>query len=268
MAHGLVGRNRLVEDDPLGRVGDRLGQRAVGRADGLGRQGDGDVVLHALPQAGLVARRPDRDDGRVVEDEAGQLAGGVERGHDLAARCLEQVRAHALLAARHHDGPVRRVPVDHGRLLAAEDPLRPLAAGPGPHGPQRLAVPLLAERHRAAPGTGGQVVQELVRAEGAGGQRGRDGGREEGAGQGDAAHLLHHDARLEQAGAGSAVLLGHQEAGPSQVDQGRPQRGRDAGRVLGQLAQQVGPALTLERAARHLLQCELLVVVREVHGLP
>ena len=120
VAHGLVRRHRLVEDDPLGRVGDGLGQGPVGRADRLGRQRDGDVVLDPLPQGRLVARRAERDHRRLVEDEAGQLAGGVERrARARPAGRLEQVGAHALLAAGHDDGPVGGVPVDDGRLLAA-----------------------------------------------------------------------------------------------------------------------------------------------------
>ena len=59
-----------------------------------------------------------------------------------------------------------------------------------------------------------------------------------------------HDARLEQAGAGAAVLGGDEEAGPAEVDERRPQRGRDAGVVVGQLAQQLRAALALERASR------------------
>ena len=134
--------------------------------------------------------------------------------------------------------------------------------------PQRLAVPLLAEGDGAPAGAGGQVGQQLGGAEGAGGQRGGHGRGEERAGQRDAAHLLEDDAHLEQAGAGAAVVLGHQQAGPAELDQRRPQRGRDAVGVVGQLAQHVRAALALERGARHVLQRQLLVVVREVHGLP
>ena len=94
--------------------------------------------------------RAQRDDGRVVEHEPGQLAGGVERRDQLGLGRLEQVGAHALLAAGHHDDPVRRVPVDHDRLLAAHDPLGRLAARPRPHGLQGLAVALLPQRHGAA----------------------------------------------------------------------------------------------------------------------
>ena len=61
---------------------------------------------------------------------------------------------------RHHDGPVRRVPVDHDRLLAAQDPLRRPAARPCPHGLDGVAVSLLTERHGAPAGAGGQVAQE------------------------------------------------------------------------------------------------------------
>ena len=121
-----------------------------------------------------------------------------------------------------------RVPVDDDGLLAGQDPLRPLAARPGPHGGQRLAVALLPERDRAPSGAGGQVAQELGGPERPGGQRGGDRGGEEGAGQRDAAHLLEHDAHLEQAGARAALVLGDEETGPAEVDQRRPQGGRDA----------------------------------------
>ena len=114
---------------------------------------------------------------------------------------------------------------------------------------------------------GTQVGQQLGGAEGAGGQRGRHRRGEEGTGQGHPAHLLGHDAELEQSTAGAAVLLGHQEPGPPQVDQGRPELGRDAGVLVGQPAQEVGRALALERAVRHLLEGHLFVVVCEVHGL-
>ena len=116
---------------------------------------------------------PERDHRGVVEDEAGQLAGGVERGHELGSGRLEQVRAHPLLAARHHDGPVGGVPVDDGRLLAREHPLGALAARPRPHRVHGLAVPLLTEGHRAPAGAGGQVGQQLGRRRG----RGRPGWR-------------------------------------------------------------------------------------------
>ncbi len=134
--------------------------------------------------AGLVPRRAERDDRRLVEDEAGQLAGRVERRDERrrsagGGRRLEQVRAHALLAARHDDGPVGGVAVHHEGLLAGEHPLRRLAAGPGAHGAERLAVALLAQGDGAAAGAGGQVAEQLGGAEGAGGQRGGDGGGEE-----------------------------------------------------------------------------------------
>ena len=72
---------------------------------------------------------------------------------------------------------------------------------------------------------------------------------------------------FEQATAGAAVLVGHQEPGPPQVDQGRPEFGRDAGVIVGQPAQEIGRALTLECAVRHLAEGHLFVVVCEVHGL-
>ena len=111
-------------------------------------------------------------------------------------------------------------------------------------------------------------VEQLGRAQGAGGEGGGDRRREERSRQRPAAHLLEHHAHFEQADPAAAVLLGHQQARPTQLDQRVPQRRRDPRGVVGQLAHHVRPALALEGAARHLLQRELLVVVREVHGLP
>ena len=119
---------------------------------------------------------------------------------------------------------------------------------------------------RARPG--GEVGEQFGGAEGPGGQRGCHRRGEERTGQRDAAHLLEDDGRLEQPGADAALVLGYEQAGPAEVDQRRPQAGRDPGVVVGQLAQQVGPALALEGVARHLLERELLVVVREVHRSP
>ncbi len=113
--------------------------------------------------------RAERDGGRLVEEEAGELAGRVQRGHELDGGAgggggrLEQVRAHALLAAGDDDDPVRGVPVHHEGLLAGQHPLRRLAAGAGAHGGERLAVALLAEGDGAAAGAGRQVGEELGR---------------------------------------------------------------------------------------------------------
>ena len=169
-----------------------------------------------------VSSRTRRASLRVGSSE-GTSSTGAGRGR----RRLEQIGAHALLAAGDDDDPVGGVAVHHEGLLAGEHPLRRLAAGAGAHGRERLAVALLAEGDGAAAGAGGQVGQQLGGAEGAGGQRGRDGGGEERAGQRDAAHLLEDDARLEQAGAGAAVLRGDEEAGPAEVDERRPERGGD-----------------------------------------
>jgi hypothetical protein len=77
-------------------------------------------------------------------------------------RAARQVGAHALLAAGHHDGPVGAVAVDHDRLLPLTTHSGRLAAGPGPHRAQRVAVPLLPQGHRAPAGAGGQVPSSSV----------------------------------------------------------------------------------------------------------
>ena len=188
-----------------------------------------------------VSSRTRRASLRVGSSDGTSVGGGRGGGR------LEQVGVHALLAARHDDGPVGGVAVHHDGLLAREHPLGGLAAGPGAHGAERLAVALLADGDGAAAGAGGEVAQQLGGAEGAGRQRGGHGRGEERTGQRDAAHLLEHDARLEEAGTDATLVLGDEEAGPAEVDQGRPEAGRDPGVVVGQLAQQCGTALALER---------------------
>ena len=106
---------------------------------------DGDVVVDPLPQPGLVPRGSERDHRRLVEDEAGQLAGRVEGRDELdgrrRGRRLEQVRAHALLAAGDDDDPVGRVAVHHEGLLAGETHCARLAAGRVAHGAERSPCP-------------------------------------------------------------------------------------------------------------------------------
>ena len=126
----------------------------------------------------------------------------------------------------------------------------------------------LTQGNGAPPGARGQVAQQLRRVQRIGGNGGRHGRGEERAGERDASHLLQHHAHFEQADTAAAVLFWHQQTSPSEVDQRGPQRRRDAIGVLGQLTHHVRPALALQRTAGHVLQCELLVVVCEVHGLP
>jgi len=66
----------------------------------------------------------------------------------------------------------------------------------------------------------------------------------------------------------SAELRRHEQAAPTQIHQCRPQRRRDSGRVVGEVAHDCGRDLTLERVTRDVLERQLFVVVREVHGLP
>ena len=191
--------------------------------------------------AGLVPRGPERDDRRVVEDEAGQLAGGVERRDDQSRPLgrLEQVGAHALLAAGHHDDPVRRVAVDHDRLLAADDPLRRLATGPGAHG---------ARAARRGPARPGRPCRGACRRPGRPAARWRRGpgppawrprrrrrtGRAAGCGPSARARCTSRAGRRRCRRASSGTRRPVQPRSTS-VDHSA---GRDAGVVVGQLAQQ------------------------------
>ena len=219
--------------------------------------------------------RSERHDRRFLELHPRQLPGGVEGRNDLdrdavgGRRRLEEEGPHSFFTAGHHDGPIRRVAVDDRRLVTAHHPLRALAPSSGPHRAERLAVTLLPERDRATTSAGRQVGEQLRRAEGPGRERRSDGRREERARKRDATHLLGHDAHLEQAGtvAGATELVGDEQAGPSKLDEGGPQLWCEPALIVGQAAQQLRVACTLERGARHVLECELPLVVREVHGL-
>ena len=232
MAHRLVRGDGLVEDDPFRRVGDRLGQGPVGRADGLGRQRD--RRCRPGPAATVPVWLPDGPSGTTgvssSTSRASLRVGSSDGTSSARARPggleLEQVRAHALLAAGHHDGPVRRVPVDHDRLLAAQrptgPPLRRARVRTVPHG---LAVSLLAQRHGAAAGAGGQVAEQLGRAEGPGGQRWRPPRRRRTARAAGSRPICSRTTHISSRPAPlPPYLLGHQQARPPELDQRGPQR--------------------------------------------
>ena len=107
-------------------------------------------------------------------------------------------------------------------------------------------------------------------------RRGRGGGRQhrrgqERPGQRQPAHLLEHHHHLEQAGARTALLLGHQQADPPEVDQLPPQVVGDAGAVRGALVvvehrPDVGRRrLVGEERPGRVLQGLLVVVEGELH---
>ena len=100
------------------------------------------------------------------------------------------------------------------------------------HPLDRVAVAGLVERDRSPLRAGRQRREQIVEAEGARRERREDRRREERAGEHRAAHLLLHDHRVDQAETEAARRLGHEQPGPSEVDDLAPDLGRDAGVVV------------------------------------
>ena len=207
MAHGLVRGDRLVEDHPFRRVRDGVGERPVGRADGLGRQGDRDVVLDALPRPAWFPGGPSGTTGASSSTRRASLRVGSSEGTGSA-------RAPAARPGDSNSSRYERTPSSLRATTMAQSAVCPsTTAGFSPRSTHW--APLRRARVRTVPrgspcpcspratvarrGPGGEVAEELGGAERPGGQRGGHGGGEERPRQRDPPHLLEHDARLEQA---------------------------------------------------------------------
>ena len=131
----------------------------------------------------------------------------------------------------------------------------------------RVAVTGFVEGDRAAFGAGRQRREPVVEAERACGERRDDRGGEVRTGKQGAAHLLLHHDRVDDPETQPAVALGHEQPRPPEVDDARPQLGRDPGVVvLGHpphvRARRFGGEKRTHRGAqRFLVRGE-----REVHG--
>ncbi len=174
VADGLEARDRPVELHPHLGVLRRETERGVARADELGRKHDRRVVDDPPPQPGLVAARADRHRPALLEHETGRLARRVHGRNRLAARGLEQERAQPLLGTRDDDHPVRRVPVEHERLLAREHPVGALAPGAGVHAVDGIVVAELLERNRAPDRARRELREQVGVLEPASRERGED----------------------------------------------------------------------------------------------
>ena len=149
------------------------------------------------------------------EVEAGDLAGDVERRHELAAGLLEQEGAQALVGAGGQDGPVGGVSVQHGRLEPAEDvPVRRR-----PYALDGVTVPQLLEGDGAPGRAVGQRGEKVGGTQAQGGDGGEDGRGEVGPWERELSHLLLHDDGVDQAQPQAAVRLGDQQPEPAQVGQ-------------------------------------------------
>ena len=262
----LEGGDRPVEHDAgLGVLG-RLLERPVGHPHRLGGQADAGVVEHPAPQGGVAAGRAERDDVGLVEDQARRLAGGVQRGDGVASR--------AAPAGRNGRPPRRGPPRWPSRRCGRR---APGASGRSPPSPAPCGGPGCARcpGGRRDPSPAGRPCPGGARrpgrpaglgTQGPGGQGGQHGRGEEGPGEGDPAHLLEHDAGLEQARPRAAQVLGDQQPRSSRARPGPPTARAVVPSVSSASSRRRAGSTARSRAGPgHVPQRLLLGVVGEVH---
>ena len=188
--------------------------------------------------AGLVARRAERDDRRVVEDQAGQLAGRVERGDELDRgaggqagrpnssryeRTPSSLRATTMTQSAVCPSITKGFsPVSTHCAALRRARVRTVASGsPWPCSP-RAMVPRRVPAARSARSSVAPRARAASVAATAEEKNGPGNGRRP-----ICSSTMHVSSRPAPVPPCSA---GDQEAGPAEVDQRRPQRGRDARR--------------------------------------
>ena len=167
---------------------------------------------------------------------------------------------------RDDDHPVRRVPVEHERLLTREHPVGALAPGPGVHTVDGIVVAELLERDRAPDRARRELREQVGVLEPASRERGEDRRREERARERQAPHLLHHDGHVDEPETEAAVRLGDEQAGPSELGKLVPHRVGEAAFVVGHLAHVPARRLAREERAHRLAQRVLIVAEGEIQG--
>ena len=261
-------RQRLAEHFAILRVVEGERVRGFAHADQLRGEQYGRVVGDAAPEGRVVAGRTDEQRAGLLELEAGELSGDVERRRELriGARVLDEERLQTVARARGHEHPVRRMPVHHHRLDAVELVSRTAPGRAHAHAFDRVAVTRFVERDGAAFGPGRERREPVVETEGARGECRDDRRREVGAGEHGAAHLFLHDDAVDEAEAQPAERLGNEETRPAEVDDPAPEVGRDAGVVvLGHAPYVLLRRLRGEERADRVAQRVLLGREREVH---
>ena len=177
--------------------------------------------------------------------------------------------ADAVRRRRRHQQELGDQPGQHVGLGALEHPA--VAVGLGRRGRDQRVGQRLDQRGRGHEAAGGQTGEErrlLLGGAEAGDRHPRERERRQrGHGRGPAAHLLQHEAELEQAQPCAAVLLGHRDAEQPGVGHGGPEVAIEAEVVaLLEGAQGLGGRLVGEELGGGLGGRLLLVGQIEVHG--
>src|SRR5207248_1155805 len=156
--------------------------------------------------------------------DAGELARDVEGGRGLrvAAGLLDEERLEPVACTRRHEDPIRAVAIHHHRLHAVELVTGAPSARTHADAFEGVSVTGLVDRDRA-PRARGKALEERVQPERARRERRGDRGGEVRAGEDRATHLLLHDDGIDQTEPEAALLLRHEETGPSEVDDASPQ---------------------------------------------
>ncbi len=162
MLDRLERSDRPVEDHSRLRVLDGLLEGTIGDADELCGKSHRDVVEHLSPDRRLIPHRTDRLGGLFVEDEARELAGGVERWHDLGTRATRGGRSGPPPRRARPRSPSPRCDRRPRSASSQSAPIRLPAAGAGAHGGERVSVPLLVQRNGPSLCARRQPRQEVV----------------------------------------------------------------------------------------------------------
>ncbi len=155
--------------------------------------------------------------------------------------------------------------VEHDRLQPGDDPVGTLAPHAGAYSRDRIAVPELFERHRAAQLACCELFEQLRRAQRTRRERGEHCRREERAGKRQAAHLLEHDHHVDQAETEATRGFGYEQARPTHLGEVCPQLVGDAAVVFGHGTHVRAGRFVGEKAAHCLAQRLLVIAEREIH---
>ena len=190
-------------------------------AEQLGAEGDGGVVDDAPPDARCGRRRGrPRSAASSVEVEPGDPAGEVPGRHGLALGRLDAGTCRCPPGCGRRPAPSRRcAPSSTTGFSAVSRHWPPLrlarvrirsTGSPWPSS-SRAMVP------RVAPAASDREL--VVEAEPSGRERGEHGRGQERPGERHPTHLLEHDHQVDQAQPEPALGLGHQQAGPAELDE-------------------------------------------------
>ena len=242
MLHGLEGGDHTTELLTHPGVVGGHGGGCAGHTGGLGGQQQTGEIEQGLPGAG------DHDGRGVGEGDLGAATGGIEvaaLGHgDTEGRTLD-------------DGEIRTGP-HHEQLAEAttEHGVHRARHGRTRHGD--LAVDADTGHDRTIGETGQQSGSHIGGSGRTDGGAGDHGGHERAGGQ-TGAELLDDDHELGHAEPGTAVLLGHMQTEPAQLDEIVPAARHGLGVGLEQGAGRTLGVMTLEEVPGHVGECAVVL---------